>query len=174
MALNQERLVCYKSFKGDFPTKMKVSPIVAIPHKSKSFRSILDLSFSLKLTTHGRVPSVNENSEKMAPGGAIDQIRHVLLRLIHAFSESPYCAKIFQAKWDIKDGFWRLDCKEGEECNFCYVLPQKPGMPIKLVVPTSLQMGWIEFPPYFFTVSETGRDVAEHYIDTPVVSLAEH
>ena len=45
-------------------------------------------------------------------------------------------------------------------------------MPIKLVVPTSLQMGWIESPPYFCKVSETGQDVAEKYIDTPVGSLA--
>ena len=47
-------------------------------------------------------------------------------------------------------------------------------MLIKLVVPTSLQMGWIESPPYFCTVSETGRDVAEKYINTPVGSLAQH
>ena len=44
----------------------------------------------------------------------------------------------------------------------------------KLVVPTSLQMGWIESPPYFCTVSETGRYVAEQYIETPVGSLSEH
>ena len=94
---------------------MKVSPIAAIPHKSKAFRSILDLSFSLKLTPHGRVPSVNENCEKTAPGGAIDQIGHVLLCLIHAFAEAPDCTNIFQSKWGIKDGFWRLDFKEGEE-----------------------------------------------------------
>ena len=56
-----------------------------IPHKSKAFRSILDQSFSLKLTPHVRVPSVNENNRKTAPGGAIDQIGHVLLHLIHAF-----------------------------------------------------------------------------------------
>ena len=35
-------------------------------------------------------------------------------------------------------------------------------------------MGWIESPPYFFTVSETGRDVAEQYTNTPLVSLEEH
>ena len=81
------------------------------------------LSFSLKLTPHGRVPSVNEINKKTAPGGAIYQIGHVLLRLIHAFAEAPYCANIFQAKWDIKDGFGGLDCKEGEEWNFCYFLP---------------------------------------------------
>ena len=47
-------------------------------------------------------------------------------------------------------------------------------MTIKLVVPTSLQMGWIYYPPYFCIVSETGRDVAEQYIETPLGSLAEH
>ena len=33
MASNQARLICYKNFKGDLPTKTKVSPIVEIPHK---------------------------------------------------------------------------------------------------------------------------------------------
>ena len=86
VALNQACLLCYENFKGNFPTKMKVSPISEIPHQSKSFISIQDLSFSLKLTPHGRFPSVNKNSEKTAPGGAIDQIGHVLLRLINAFA----------------------------------------------------------------------------------------
>ena len=62
-------------------------------------------------TTHGRIPSVNENSEKTALGGAIDQIGHFLLYLIHAFSEALDCANISQEKWDIKDGFLRLDIK---------------------------------------------------------------
>ena len=79
------------------------------------------MSFSLKLTPHGRVHSVNENSKKMAPGGAIDQIGHVIIHLIHELAEVPDVAKIFQAKWNIKDGFWRIDCKEVEEWNFCYV-----------------------------------------------------
>ena len=56
VALNQTRLVCYKKFKVKFPTKMKVSPIAEISHKSKELRSILDLSFSLKLNLHGNVP----------------------------------------------------------------------------------------------------------------------
>ena len=94
--------------------------------------------------------------------------------MINEFAEAPDCANIFQAKWDIKDGFCRIDCKEGGEWNFCYVLPHKQGTPIKLVVPTSLQMGWIESPPYLCTMSETGRDVAEKYIETPVGSLAQH
>ena len=47
-------------------------------------------------------------------------------------------------------------------------------MPIKLVVPKLLQMGWVESPPYFCKVPEIGQDVAEQYIETPVGSLAEN
>ena len=72
-----------------------VSPLSAIPHKSKAFRMILDLSFSLKLTPKGRVLSVNEKSEKTAPGYTIDQIGHLLLILIHVFSEAPEGDNIF-------------------------------------------------------------------------------
>ena len=90
------RLVLYDDIKVNIPKQMKVSPIAAIPHKSKAFRSILDLPFSLKLTPQGRVPSENENSKKTAPGVAIDQIGHVILRFIHAFSGVAKCANIFQ------------------------------------------------------------------------------
>ena len=103
--MNQAHIGCYEKVTGNFPAQKKISPIAAISHKSKSFRSILDLSFLLKLTPHESVPSVNENIDKTALGGAIDQIGHVLVRLIHALSESPDHANSFQAKWDIKDVF---------------------------------------------------------------------
>ena len=101
---------------------------------------------------------------KTAPGGAIDQIGEYLSRIIHAFVAAEEDAKIFMAKWDIKDGFWRMDCRKGEEWNFAYVLPQPEGEPIWLVIPTSLQMGWVESPPYFCVATETARDIATAYI----------
>ena len=52
--------------------------------------------------------------------------------------------------------------------------PQEEGQPVKLVIPTSLQMGWIESPPYFCAASETVRDVAIEYIKTPVGLLPTH
>ena len=54
-------LVRYDLIKENLPEQMKVSPISAIPHKSKDFRSIIDLALSLWLILQGRVPSVNEN-----------------------------------------------------------------------------------------------------------------
>ncbi len=78
------------------------------------------------------------------------------------------------AKWDIKDSFWRLNCQAGEEYNFAYVLPQEEGAPTTLVIPTSLQMGWIESPGFFCAASETSRDVAAQYCQAPVGSLPTH
>ncbi len=78
------------------------------------------------------------------------------------------------AKYDIKDGFWRMDCHEGEGWNFSYVLPQPPGEAIQIVVPTSLQMGWIESPAFFCATTEMGQDVIMQYTDTPIPLLPEH
>ena len=167
-------MVLWDSIKDAPPTQLKISPIAMIPHKSRLYRAILDLSFKLRLQGGSVIPSVNETTKKTAPHGAIDQLGHSLTRLIHAFAQASPDERVFMAKWDIKDGFWWLDCKSGEEWNIAYVLPQEEGMPVKLVIPTSLQMGWIESPPYFCVASETARDVAVDYIETPVGSLPQH
>ena len=154
--------------------ELKISPIAAIPHKSKQFRSILDLSFNLRLKQGGIVPSVNATTIKTAPKGAIDQLGHSLTRIIHAFAEAQEDACIFMAKWDKKDGFWRPDAEDGAEWNFSYVLPQHPGQPCYLVVPTSLQMGWVESPPFFYAASETARDIAQDYCEMKIGTLTPH
>jgi hypothetical protein len=90
------------------------------------------------------------------------------------FAEADEDAKIIMANWYIKDGFWRMDCAMGEEWNFAYVLPREDRMPTTLVVPTSLQMGWVESPPYFCTAMETLRDIATEYTKTKLNSLPPH
>ncbi len=90
------------------------------------------------------------------------------------FAEADDDAVILLAKWDIQDGFWRLNCQLGQEWNFSYVWPHAPNKPRRLVVPTSLQMGWVESPPYFCAASETARDVAVEYIETPTGYLPAH
>jgi hypothetical protein len=102
---NQARVVEWDTIKASLPTELKVSPIAAIPHKSKAYRWILDLSFCLKLQSGSIWSAVNDNRTKTAPGGAIDQIGDCLSRIIHAFAEADDDAKIFMAKWDTKDGF---------------------------------------------------------------------
>ncbi len=172
----QARIVNWDDIKDNPPPQLKISPVAMIPHKSRAYRAILDLSFPVRLQDGSLVPSVNDNTTKTAPRGAITQIGHSLKRIIHAFAAAGENDKIFMAKWDIKDGFWRLDCQSGEEWNFAYVLP--PLTPndkqVQLVIPTSLQMGWIESPPYFCAASETARDVAENYLQLPIGELDDH
>jgi hypothetical protein len=100
---------------------------------------------------------VNDTTEKTAPKGAVHRIGESLLCMIHAFSEAEEDANFFMEKWDIKDGFWRMDCENREEWNFMYVLPLEEGKPIELVAPTLLQMGWVEYPPYWMWPLSTLR-----------------
>ena len=108
-------MVLWDDIKDNHPCQLKVSPVAAIPHKSRAYRSILDLSFALRLEDGGVVKSVNDTTEKLAPRGAIDQLGHLLKRIIQAFAEADKDAVILMAKWDIQDGFWQLNCREGEE-----------------------------------------------------------
>jgi hypothetical protein len=49
--------------------------------------------------------------------------------------------------------------------NFAYVLPQHLGQPIRIVVPSALQMGWAESPSYFCEATECAQDLTQHLID---------
>jgi hypothetical protein len=170
----QARIVHWEAIRDNPPRDLKISPIAMIPHKSRGYRAILDLSYNIRLRGH-TVTSVNESKVKTAPQGTINQMGHALARIIHAFVEADDDNNIFLGKWDTKDGFWHLDCEEGQEWNFTYVLPpEQPSTEVELVVPTSLQMGWIESPPYFCATSETARDVAAEYIETPIGALSDN
>ena len=158
----QARVVLWDDIKDNPPEQLKISPLAMIPHKSRKFRAILNLSFDLKMSTH-TVPSVNEATKKTSPEGTLDQLGSVLPRLIAAVAQTAEDEVVFFAKYDIKDGFWRMKVEDGAEYNFAYVMPQEDGQPVRLVIPTSLQMGWTESPSYFCAASETARDVAEVY-----------
>lgn len=121
---------------------------------------ILDLSFNLR--AHGRLyPSVNESTTGKANPRAMGKLGTVIPRLIQALAKSIENQPVHFAKFDIKDGFWRMVVERGAEWNFCYVLPKLDNTePTRIVVPQALQMGWVESPPFFCSASETARDVA--------------
>ena len=54
------------------PATVKGLPGSSLPHKLRAYRSILDLSFKLRLENGGFVDLVNNTTEKWAPRGAID------------------------------------------------------------------------------------------------------
>jgi hypothetical protein len=105
-----------------------------IPHKSRKYRAILDLSFRLRLKNGGVVPYVNEATTLEAPAAAIDQKGHALSCIIHAFAEAGKDDKVFMAKFDIKDTFWRMDCAEGK---------LQPGYHMALFNANSPTVSWV-------------------------------
>jgi hypothetical protein len=106
VARGQARVVLWDDIKHNHPWQLKVSPVATIPHKSRAYRSILDLSFNLRLENEGVIQSVNDTiTQKLAPRGAIDQLGHSLKHIIHAFAEVEEDAVVLMAKWDVQDGF---------------------------------------------------------------------
>jgi len=163
------RLIPWEELRQCLPEAIRISPIAAIPHKSRLFRMILDLSY---MFTIDGAPwsSVNQASNPQeAPTNSMSQLGHVLPRLVHAIATSPdeQGPWVF-IKFDIKDGFWRMIVPDKDEFNFCYVLPRHNDTdPIQIVVPSSLQMGWKYSPAYFCAASETARDVAATLLQQP-------
>jgi len=159
--LETAHLVNWTDIQHNIPPNLKVSPLAAVPHKSRQFRAILDLSFQIRMAGL-KLPSINATTKPHANPAAMRQLGQTLPWLIWAMATAaPKHDPIFFSKWDIKDGFWHLVVSPDNAWHFCYVLPGNDGEPIQLVVPTSLQMGWCESPVFFCTASETARDLAQ-------------
>jgi hypothetical protein len=165
------RTVKWGDIKNNIPKKLKISPVAMIPHKSKQYRCILDLSFTLYHKGE-EYTSVNETTTKLAHPQAMAQLGQCLHRIVSTMANNfnPKHPFLF-SKLDIKDGFWRMRVSNEDAWNFCYVLPSLKSNidedDIELVVPNSLQMGWCESPPFFCSGSETARDIIDSLLDNP-------
>ena len=171
------KLVKWKDIKNNLPKQFKLSPVAMIPHKSRAYRCILDLSFQLKYKGQ-LMPSVNSSTIKLAPQKAMSQLGSCINRTIHTMAtnydpSNPF----FFSKLDIKDGYWRMLVSEEDAWNFCYVLPpeskESPLGKYQIVIPASLQMGWCESPPFFCAATETACDII-HYLHTTTSTLPTH
>ena len=165
------RIVTWKEIKHNIPPKLKISPIAMIPHKSRKFRGILDLSFHVKTNKSKNQNSVNESTTKLAKQESMTQLGQALKRIIATLADGQNKQKQFiYSKLDIKDGFWRMIVNTADAWNFCYVIPDKNNNKLndntKIVVPNILQMGWTESPPFFCAASETARDVIAQLLHT--------
>ena len=67
----------WEDFKKDLLRALKFSPLAMIPHKSRKYRAIMDLSYQLWVVGY-LLPSVNDATVRMAPEEAMDQIKSVL------------------------------------------------------------------------------------------------
>ena len=77
-----------------------------IPHKSRQYCAILDLSYTLKVFGM-ELPSVNASTSKFAPPSAMEYLGTILRRIIEALAWAPpEDGDILFSKLDIKDNFW--------------------------------------------------------------------
>jgi hypothetical protein len=100
------RLVYWDNIKDNIPPNLKILPISAIPHKSRKFGMILDLSFKLLLNGK-RLESVNETSDKAsAPQHAMFELGNIIPRIIWAMALSKDKTTPFMfSKVDLKDEY---------------------------------------------------------------------
>lgn len=166
------KIFTWEELKQTRPTNLKISPVAAVPQVGRRPRIILDLSFPVYQDVDGVITatqaSVNDTTALRAPKEAVREIGKVLPRLLTYMRDTPAGLHILMSKLDISDGFWRLIVR-GEDCfNFAYVLPQREGEPCRIVVPSAVQMGWVESPSLFCAVTETARDLAQHFVDAAV------
>ncbi len=87
--------------------------------------------------------------------------------------DTPAGLHILMSKLDISDGFWWLIVRDADCFNFAYVLPQWEGEPCRIVVPSAVQMGWVESPSLFCAVTESVRNLAQHFV-VEAVPLPQH
>jgi hypothetical protein len=112
--------------------------------------------------------SVNSMTALTAPSVPVKEIGKVLPRLLQYMRDMPAGLHILFCKLDISDGFWRLVVRDTDCFNFAYVLPQAAGEPCRLVIPAAVQMGWVKSPSLFCTVTESARDLTQHFVDAKV------
>lgn len=64
------------------------------------------------------------------------------------------------SKIDIKDGFYWAQLKAGDAPQLACLMPKAEGELQLVAVPLTLPMGWVESPPKFRALTETGAGLA--------------
>jgi hypothetical protein len=112
--------------------------------------------------------SVNDSIVRAALPEVVKEIGKVFPQLLQCMRDTSEGLHILFSKLGISNGFWRLVMQEADSFNFAYVLPQQAGEPVSIVVPSAVQMGWVESPPLFCAVTESARDLTQHLVDNKV------
>ena len=73
-------IIRYWNIKDRLPEYLKISPVAMIPHKSRRFRCILDLSFCLTIDGT-KIPSINSKTTQKASENSMNKLGRVLERL---------------------------------------------------------------------------------------------
>jgi hypothetical protein len=163
------RVMLWEDIKQLRPGNLKILPVAVVPQLGRRGRVILDLSFPVYQEVNGIVmalqASVNDTTILNAPLTPIREIGKVLPWLLHYMRDTPAGLHILFSKLDISNQFWHLIVQEADSYNFAYILPQAKDKPCWIVVPAAVQIGWVESPSLFCGVTESARDLIQHFVD---------
>jgi hypothetical protein len=120
-------------------------------------------------------PSVNKTTVPHAPPEAMQfgcaLPRMILWLLRHA---NPKFGPARLAKYDVKDGFYRLFLRALECLCLALIPPKYEGETQLVAIPLACTMGWVQSPPTFCTMSKTVCNLANHTIQSSKPAEAEH
>jgi hypothetical protein len=166
------RVFPWEELKRCLPANLKISPVGVVPQVGRRGQIILDLLFPVYQKINGVVTemqeSVNQSTVLKAPSEAVKGIGKVFPHLLQYMRDTPEGLHILFSKLDISDGFWCLVVQEADSYNFAYILLQQDREPIQIVVPSVVQMGWVESPPLFCAVTKLAWDLTQPLVDNRV------
>jgi hypothetical protein len=144
---------------------LRLSPPGVVPQRGRRARLISDLTFY----------SVNDDTLQLAPPESM-QFGRALDRVIHSLVfANPAYGPVYLLKVDLSDGFYRVWLNLRDIPKLALVLPPLTGSNEPLVaLPLALPMGWVESPPWFSVVTETGADLANARLLRPINNVPAH
>ena len=148
------------------PEDLKISRVAVVPQESRRDRIILNLSAQVVFPGSRRAPkrvhpSVNETTTPAEDQAAVKRLGQAAKALLGFMHDADPMWEVLWQKVDLSDGFWRMVVEAGKEMNFVFQMPARPGDTERyFVVPSSLQMGWMNSPPYFCAGTESTRKMA--------------
>jgi len=144
---------------------LRLSPPGVIPQHKRRPRLIADLTWA----------GVNASTVPLAPSAAM-QFGRMMHRVISSVVRAnPRYGHVHTMKVDLSDGFYRVWLQARNCPKLALVLPDLDGNGRPLVaVPLALPMGWVESPPWFSAVTETGANMANHWLCRNFVKVPPH
>ena len=137
---------------------LRVSPPGVVPQRDRRPRWICDYTWS----------EVNGDTLLLAAAEAM-QFGHALDRILREILlADPRHGPVKLAKFDISDGFYRIDLNIDDIPKLGVVFPTLPGEEPLIALPLVLPMGWKNSPPAFSTATETIADLANQRISIDV------
>ena len=130
--------------------KLRLSPLGVVPQADRRPRIICDYTFF----------EVNQHTEHVAPSEAM-QFGRALQRVLYRLSRAnPVYGPVYMAKYDLSDGFYRIQLRPRAIPSLGVLLPVAEGEDPLVALPMVLPMGWTESPPAFCAGTETAADLS--------------